>query len=184
MLFWFVIAYWLIVQGSYQWEMAMFYRFLTRMLTLLATMIFFLVWWFAARHFRWKEKFAMFGLLIGGIVVAGLLGDKTTGIPTMMLLGLPVIYIVLNDGALGMVKHGQRLAGAEPIGFELPQVDFAAMAAAMGIPGQVIRSSAELDAVDFDALLARPGPTLLDVRIDGEQVPPMNLRMRTLGTAR
>ncbi|MEO3693074.1 thiamine pyrophosphate-binding protein [Roseateles paludis] len=99
-------------------------------------------------------------------------------------LGLPVIYIVLNDGALGMVKHGQRLAGAEPIGFELPQVDFAAMAAAMGIPGQVIRSSAELDAVDFDALLARPGPTLLDVRIDGEQVPPMNLRMRTLGTAR
>ncbi|MFO1020062.1 MAG: PQQ-binding-like beta-propeller repeat protein [Planctomycetales bacterium] len=87
-----VIAYWLIVQGSYQWEMAMFYRFLTRMLTLLATMIFFLVWWFAARHFRWKEKFAMFGLLIGGIVVAGLLGDKTTGIPAMMLLGLPVIY--------------------------------------------------------------------------------------------
>ena len=48
----------------------------------------------------------------------------------------------------------------------------------------MIRSSAELDAVDFDALLARPGPTLLDVRIDGEQVPPMNLRMRTLGTAR
>ena len=36
-------------------------------------------------------------------------------------LGLPVIYIVLNDGALGMVKHGQRLAGAEPIGFELPR---------------------------------------------------------------
>ena len=51
-------------------------------------------------------------------------------------LGLPVIYIVLNDGALGMVKHGQRLAGAEPIGFELPQVDFAAMAAAMGIPAR------------------------------------------------
>ncbi|MFT7772545.1 thiamine pyrophosphate-binding protein [Roseateles sp.] len=99
-------------------------------------------------------------------------------------LGLPVLYVVLNDGALGMVKHGQRLAGAEPIGFQLPKVDFAAMAAAMGIPGHVVRSSQDLDALDFHALLSRRGPTLLDVRIDGEEVPPMNLRMKTLGTAR
>lgn len=99
-------------------------------------------------------------------------------------LGLPVLYVVLNDGALGMVKHGQRLAGAEPIGFQLPRVDFAAMAAAMGIPGHVVHSSRELEALDLRALLARGGPTLLDVRIDGEEVPPMNLRMKTLGTAR
>ncbi|WP_457423545.1 thiamine pyrophosphate-binding protein [Roseateles sp. P5_E7] len=99
-------------------------------------------------------------------------------------LGLPVLYVVLNDGALGMVKHGQRLAGAEPIGFELPKVDFAMMAAAMGIPGHVIRSPADLDALDFNAILSRGGPTLLDIRIDGEEVPPMNLRMKTLGTAK
>lgn len=97
-------------------------------------------------------------------------------------LGLPVLYVVLNDSALGMVKHGQRLAGAEPIGFQLPTIDYAAMAAAMGIPGHVIRTPAELDALDFDAMLARRGPTLLDVRIDGEEVPPMNVRMKTLGT--
>jgi len=99
-------------------------------------------------------------------------------------LGLPVLYVVLNDGALGMVKHGQRLAGAEPIGFQLPKVDFAAMAASMGIPGHVIHSPADLDVLDFNALLSRSGPTLLDIRIDGEEVPPMNLRMKTLGTAR
>ncbi|RZL36652.1 MAG: thiamine pyrophosphate-binding protein [Rubrivivax sp.] len=99
-------------------------------------------------------------------------------------LGLPVLYVVLNDGALGMVKHGQRLAGAEPIGFQLPKVDFAMMAAAMGIPGHVISSPADLDALDFNALLSRDGPTLLDIRIDGEEVPPMNLRMKTLGTAK
>ncbi|KQW41288.1 hypothetical protein ASD88_21655 [Pelomonas sp. Root662] len=99
-------------------------------------------------------------------------------------LGLPVLYVVLNDGALGMVKHGQRLAGAEPIGFQLPKVDFAMMAAAMGIPGHVVRSPADLDALDFNAILSRGGPTLLDVRIDGEEVPPMNLRMKTLGTAK
>jgi acetolactate synthase-1/2/3 large subunit len=97
-------------------------------------------------------------------------------------LGLPVLFVVLNDGALGMVKHGQRLAGAEPIGFELPQVDYAAIAHAMGIPGHVVRSPADFDALDIEAMLRRPGPTMLDVRIDGEEVPPMNLRMRTLGT--
>ena len=97
-------------------------------------------------------------------------------------LGLSVVYVVLNDGALGMVKHGQRLAKAEPIGFELPQVDYAAMAQAMGVNGRVIRTPEELEALDFDALLSWRGPTLLDVRIDGEQVPPMNVRMKTLGT--
>ncbi|HYM47693.1 MAG TPA: thiamine pyrophosphate-binding protein, partial [Burkholderiaceae bacterium] len=47
---------------------------------------------------------------------------------------LPVLFIVLNDAALGMVKHGQRLAGAEQIGFELPQVDFRLLAESLGIP--------------------------------------------------
>ncbi|XVJ69828.1 MAG: thiamine pyrophosphate-binding protein [Rhizobacter sp.] len=98
-------------------------------------------------------------------------------------MGLSVVYVVLNDGALGMVKHGQRLAKAEPIGFELPPVDYAALAQAMGINGRVIRTPDQLELVDFEALLARRGPTLLDVHIDGEQVPPMNVRMKTLGTA-
>ena len=87
-------------------------------------------------------------------------------------------------GTGGVVEDGQRLAGAEPIGFQLPKVDFAAMAESMGIPGIVVRTAEELDAIDFPALLSRGGPTLLDVRIDGEEVPPMNLRMKTLGTAR
>ncbi|WP_290659952.1 thiamine pyrophosphate-dependent enzyme [Aquabacterium sp.] len=51
---------------------------------------------------------------------------------------LTVIFVVLNDAALGMVKHGQRLAGAEQIAFELPQVDFSLMAQSMGITGHVI----------------------------------------------
>ncbi len=95
---------------------------------------------------------------------------------------LTVVYVVLNDGALGMVKHGQRLAGAEPIGYELPQVDYRKLAQAMGIPGHIIRSPQELDNLDFDTILQHKGPTLLDVRIDGEEVPPMMLRMKTLGS--
>jgi acetolactate synthase-1/2/3 large subunit len=52
----------------------------------------------------------------------------------------------------------------------------------MGIPGYVINSPQELDDLDFDSILLRKGPTLLDIRIDGEEVPPMLLRMKTLGT--
>jgi acetolactate synthase-1/2/3 large subunit len=95
---------------------------------------------------------------------------------------LTVVFVVLNDSALGMVKHGQRLAHAEPIGYELPQIDYCKLAESMGIPGHVIHSPQELDNLDFDAILRRKGPTLLDVRIDGEEVPPMVLRMKTLGT--
>ncbi|MDO3380083.1 thiamine pyrophosphate-binding protein [Geoalkalibacter halelectricus] len=94
---------------------------------------------------------------------------------------LPVIYVMLNDGALGMVKHGQRLGGAEPVGFELPPVDFAGMARAMGAEAYNIRSIADLDNLDIEQICRRQGPTLLDVIVDGEEVPPMGMRMKNLG---
>ncbi|HKP97996.1 MAG TPA: thiamine pyrophosphate-binding protein [Fibrobacteria bacterium] len=98
--------------------------------------------------------------------------------------GLPVIFVILNDHAYGMVMHGQRLAGAEPIAFDLPKIDFRAMAGAMGVPGHVIESPADFDRIDFPAMLSRPGPTLLDVRVDREEVPPMILRLKTLGSVK
>ena len=79
-----------------------------------------------------------------------------------------------------MVKHCQRMVGAEPIGFELPQVDYRLMAQAMGIPGHVINSPQDLEKIDFDAMLRHPGPTLLDVRIDREEAAPMGARLKTL----
>ena len=93
---------------------------------------------------------------------------------------LTVIFVILNDAALGMVKHGQRLAGAERIAFELPQVNFAMMAQAMGVPGHVIHGPDDFDQLDMNEILNRKGPTLLDIRIDGEEVPPMALRMQAL----
>ncbi|MFP5394248.1 MAG: hypothetical protein ACLGI6_22370, partial [Gammaproteobacteria bacterium] len=55
------------------------------------------------------------------------------------------------------------------------------MARAMGAHGHVIHSPSDMEALDIGAICARPGPTILDVRIDGEEVPPMNARMRVLG---
>lgn len=97
--------------------------------------------------------------------------------------GLCVIFVVLNDSAYGMVMHGQRMARAEPIGFELPQVDYRLMALSMGIPGHVIGSPSDFDTLNMDEILSRQGPTMLDVRIDREEVPPMFQRLKTLGSA-
>lgn len=97
---------------------------------------------------------------------------------------LAVVFVVLNDGALGMVKHGQRLAHSESIGFELPAVDFSALAKALGAQGHVVRSPQDFLDLDMGAICRRPGPTLLDIRIDREEVPPITTRMRVLGDIR
>jgi acetolactate synthase-1/2/3 large subunit len=94
-----------------------------------------------------------------------------------------VIFVVLNDRALGMVKHGQRLARAEQIGCDLPPTDFAALARALGAEGYSIRGLEDLEALNVAAMCSREGPTLLDVFVDPEEVPPMNVRMRVLANA-
>lgn len=98
--------------------------------------------------------------------------------------GLPVVFVILNDGALGMVMHGQRLAKAEQVGFQLPEVNFAGIAEALGIPALIIETPEDMARIDFKAIFERRGPTLLDVRIDPEQVPPMAVRMKVLEGAK
>ncbi len=93
---------------------------------------------------------------------------------------LSVIFVVLNDNALGMIKHGQRLSGAEQIGYELPPVDFAKVARGMGAQGFTIRSAEDLAQLDIDQLCNGNGPTLLDVYIDPEEIPPLGARVKIL----
>jgi acetolactate synthase-1/2/3 large subunit len=93
---------------------------------------------------------------------------------------LNVLFIVLNDSSLGMVKHGQQIGGAERIGHALPKIDFALMAQAMGVESYRIDTLADLERVDIPGIVTRPGPCLLDVRIDPEEIPPMGARMKVL----
>lgn len=97
---------------------------------------------------------------------------------------LPVIYVILNDQALGMVKHGQRLNKAEEIGVELPKIDFAAMAKAQGVEAYSIQCWEDLEDIDQQALRELTGPVLLDVHIDGEEIPPMKTRLDVLRDAK
>lgn len=93
---------------------------------------------------------------------------------------LPIVFVILNDAAYGMVKHGQRLAGAEPIAYELPQIDFAAYAKALGAQGYTIKSPQDLFELNVRAMCEGDGPTVLDVLVDREEIPPMRTRIRVL----
>lgn len=95
---------------------------------------------------------------------------------------VPVVFLVLNDSALGMVMHGQRLGNQESIGWQLNTIDYAAIAHAMGIEGIVIESPTQLVELDWFTLFNKTKPTLLDVRIDREEVPPMGDRIVGLST--
>lgn len=144
---------------------------------------------------RVTMNFAPMGWAIGGAVGTAVANPQVpvvciTGDGSMLMNGqeisvavaegLNIVYVVLNDQALGMVKHGQRLAKAEQIGCDLPPTDFAAMARAMGALAYTILSPADLLALDIAAMCVRGGPTLLDVFVDPDEVPPMNVRMRVL----
>ena len=94
---------------------------------------------------------------------------------------LPVFFVVLNDSALGTIRHGQLLGGAEQIGWELPEIDFALMAKAMGIHGYVVRAPKDLQDIDWHGLWQRGEPAVIDVRIDRDEIPPLKQRMKSLG---
>ena len=144
---------------------------------------------------RVTMNFAAMGWAIGAAIGTAAANPSApvvciTGAGSMLMNGqelsvavaeqLTVVFVVLNDSSLGMVKHGQRLAKAEQVGCAMPSTDFAMLARALGGRAHTILSPADMDALDIDAMLNYPGPTLLDVRIDPDEVPPMNSRMRVL----
>jgi acetolactate synthase-1/2/3 large subunit len=145
---------------------------------------------------RVTMNFAAMGWAIGGAIGTAAANPDDpvvciTGDGSMLMNGqeisvavhqkMTVIFVVLNDEALGMVKHGQRLAKAEQIGVDMPSTDFAALARAMGATAYNVKSPEDLLKLDFDAMCERKGPTLIDVLIDPDEIPPMNARMRVLG---
>lgn len=97
---------------------------------------------------------------------------------------LPVIWIVLNDGRYNMCYQG--MAALDMAGFAdatFPPTDFAMLARAMGAAGRRVESEDGLEAALSQALAA-PGPFVLDVLIDADQVAPTNGRNEGLRAAR
>jgi len=145
--------------------------------------------------FRAALDFASMGWAIGSAIGTALVQKGSpvvciTGDGSILMNGqeitvavqeeLPVVFVILNDSGYGMVKHGQRMTGAEEVGVDMPKTDFASFAQAMGAEGYVIHSPGDLLALDVQQICNRKGPTVLDVRIDKDEVPPIGVRTSVL----
>lgn len=80
-------------------------------------------------------------------------------------LGTRVLVVVMNDGALDLIRAQQLKAGKPVYGTEFSNPDFVSIANAFGIQGCRVASQEECLA-QVSAALARKGPTLVEAMID------------------
>lgn len=99
----------------------------------------------------------------GGLTM--LLGDLLTAVA----YDLPATFVVFDNGRLGMVKLEQEQGGLPEFGTILHNPDLAAVARAMGLTAFRVTDPAEIDGAVREAL-ASPGPVLLDVLTNPEEV--------------
>jgi pyruvate dehydrogenase (quinone) len=99
----------------------------------------------------------------GGLTM--LLGDLLTAVA----YELPVKLVVFDNGRLGMVKLEQEQGGLPEFGTKLHNPDLAAVGRAMGLTGIRVTDPADIEGAVRDAL-ATPGPVLLDVLTNPEEV--------------
>jgi acetolactate synthase-1/2/3 large subunit len=93
--------------------------------------------------------------------------------------GVPAIFVVLNDGAYGMIEHGMRAQGFTPLETRLPATGFAAAARALGAEGVVVEHETQLDAA-LHGIATRRAPLVVDVRVDPAERAPFGSRVQSL----
>ncbi|MEO7761294.1 MAG: thiamine pyrophosphate-binding protein [Casimicrobiaceae bacterium] len=91
---------------------------------------------------------------------------------TAVQYGAKVIFIVVNNGIYGTIRmHQEREYPGHVSGTTLHNPDFAAMARAFGLTGELLTRTDEFRPA-LERALAAGGSTLLEVRIDPEAITP------------
>ena len=86
--------------------------------------------------------------------------------------GANVIFVVINNGMYGTIRmHQERNYPGRVSGTELLNPDFAALAQAYGLHGEVVTATSEF-APAFERCLEMSRPSLIEVRIDPEALTP------------
>lgn len=149
---------------------------------------------FATPRYRVSTQLGAMGHCAAGVVgvalaragkAVAIVGDgamlMNNEINTAAKYGAQAVWIVLNDARYNMCVQGMASLGLAADA-EFPEVDFAAVALAMGGDGEVVAGEAGLVAALHRAMAA-PGPYLLDIRIDPSCAAPAlgrNQGLRTL----
>ena len=92
-------------------------------------------------------------------------------IATSLAEDLPVVVVVLNDGALGMVRQWQTMffdGRLSQVGLDRRAPDFAALARAHGALGITVTDPADLDSA-LGVALASEITTIVDVHVDPDE---------------
>ncbi|MFV2143828.1 MULTISPECIES: pyruvate dehydrogenase [Isoptericola] len=84
---------------------------------------------------------------------------------TVRAYDLPVKIVVFNNASLGMVKLEMLVEGLPSHGTDSPEVNYAAIGTAVGIPSQRVEKPKDLRKV-FAERLDAPGPALVEVMTD------------------
>lgn len=94
---------------------------------------------------------------------------------------LPVVFVVVNNARLGMVYHGHKLQYGRVLDdFSHPRDNLAAICQSLGVANYRVETLEDLNHVAPDALFHRDGPTVIEVVVDGNEVPPMGERVKFL----
>lgn len=102
-------------------------------------------------------------------------------IHTAAQYGLPILFVVVNNRQYGMVQWGHELQYQRaPQDFRYPPLDISLLAAGMGVPTERVSTIDDWRKIDFDALFARGGPTVIELMDDGTSTPPMADRVAFL----
>jgi acetolactate synthase-1/2/3 large subunit len=86
--------------------------------------------------------------------------------------GLAIIVIVVNNGMYGTIRmHQEREYPERPIGTDLVNPDFVALARAYGAHGELVETTEQF-APAFERALASGKPALLELRLDPDAITP------------
>lgn len=95
-----------------------------------------------------------------------------TELATCAQYQVPLVVVVFNDGGYGVLRWLQDTRFGRINETDLGDVDFAAMAESMGVPGRRVGSVTEFEEA-LDAGMAAPGPYLID--LDMTRFAPMEI---------
>ncbi|GGR09620.1 thiamine pyrophosphate-binding protein [Streptomyces netropsis] len=131
-------------------------------------------------HFTVMGAFGSIGLGLAGAIGAAMAGEDRPVVATvgdggfMMHLAelttavrqkLPIVVLVLNDGAYGAEHYKLKNHGYDPAHSAFAWPDLADLATVMGARALTVRKAEEIDAVG-ELVPTLDGPLLVDVRLD------------------
>lgn len=90
-----------------------------------------------------------------------------------------IVFIILNDGLLGTVFHGQKLSNSLSMCNEIPKINFQKIFESNGIDSYSIKKIEDLN--NISSLIKNiKAPIVLDVHIDKTKEPPLGQRLKNL----